>query len=165
MVRAAPCLTAVAAAIQAEIDTQVGAQIAANCHIDRTVFTLLPPGLPAASFSVIRGDPLQLQAALGGTQGLRVFIKDFNLDVTTNTYSATIIVEICDDFGVDHTDMDPLNIGHGSPGLVAFRILQHERPPGHRAFINTVTVETPIGGSIQDTGPLYVKTNINDREY
>jgi len=96
---------------------------------------------------VRKSDTLLLQAVLGGTQGLEVFIQNFSLDPTGSGYTATLVFQIRDDFGVDETDLDPLKLEHGSPGLVAFWILQHERTPANIAFINTVTVETPISGT------------------
>lgn len=149
-VDASPTFAALARATEASIITQISTQVASNCHIDWTTFNVLPSSsaLPATNFSLLNGDRLLLQGVLGGTQGLRIFIRDFNLNMATHGFTATLIFEICDDFGVDQTDLDPLNPGHGSPGLVAFWILQHERPPRHVAFINEVVLEKPISGSI-----------------
>lgn len=146
----APTFNTLARATEASVQAQIAAQVAASCHIDWTALNVLPtPGaLPAASFSVRAGDTLQLNAVLGGTQGLDIFIRDFLFDPLTRSFSATLIFEICDDFGVDETDLDITNIGHGSPGLTAFWILQHERPPGHVAFVNDVTVERGISGVV-----------------
>jgi hypothetical protein len=149
-VAASPTFDAIASAAEATIDYQVGYQLGGTCHVDWQSFDVLPAAsaLPPASFNVLAGDTLLLQAVLGGTQGLTVSVRDFTVNPVGNTYHGTLIYEICDDFGVDETDLDPANLGHGSPGLVAFWILQHERPPGHVAFVNRVTVERPFSGAL-----------------
>ena len=126
------------------IDSQVQAQAAA-CHIDWRTLHLFPPELPDLTFAAQDGDSVQLNAVLGGTQGLTVSIVDFTVPPGGRTYAARLIFEIYDDFGVDDTDLDP-STGHGSPGLFAFWVLQHERPT-HTPFVNHVVVDVPISGS------------------
>ncbi|MGG8495303.1 eCIS core domain-containing protein [Tenacibaculum sp. TC6] len=147
-VNSSPTFASLSSATITLIESQIRAQVLASCHIDWTKFNVLPTAgsLPGANFNVLHGDTLTLNAVLGGTQGLEVFIRDFNFDSTTNTFSGVLRFKICDDFGVDHSDMDPLNPGHGSPGLVAFWILQHERPSRHVAYINNVFVERSFSG-------------------
>jgi hypothetical protein len=144
-VAGSPTFAAAAAAAEAEVQAQVLA-MAGTCHIDWRTISLLPtPGLPGLNFSIFAGDGLQLNAVLGGTQGLEVFIRNFLVPPGGRTFTATLRFEICDDFGVDDTDLDPTT-GHGSPGLFSFWVLQHERA-GQQPFVNFVEVDVPISGS------------------
>jgi hypothetical protein len=144
-VAGSPTMRTAATAAEAEVQAQVLA-MAGLCAVDWRTITLLPaPGLPALSFSILRGDTLQLNAVLGGTQGLTVSIIGFTVPPGGRTYTAILRWEICDDFGVDESDLDPTSM-HGSPGLFSFWVLQHERA-GHVPFVNTVIVDTPISGS------------------
>ncbi len=144
-VAASPTFAAAEAAAETEVQAQVLA-MAGACHIDWRTLSLLPvPGLPGLNFNILAGDTLQLNAVLGGTQGLEVFIRDFLVPPGGRTYTAVLRFEICDDFGVDDTDLDPTT-GHGSPGLFAFWVLQHERA-GQQPFVNFVEVDVPISGT------------------
>jgi outer membrane protein OmpA-like peptidoglycan-associated protein len=120
-------------AIRTDIDRQLSIQ-ARGCHID---YRLLRPVLPPISFGF--SDGTTLKAAIGGTQGLDLFISNFNVPPGSRTYTATLHFNICDDFGVDESDLY-------SPGLISFWILQHERA-GHQPFINEIVVEQQISGS------------------
>jgi outer membrane protein OmpA-like peptidoglycan-associated protein len=98
----------------------------------------IPSGsMPTISFTF--ADGTTLKAAIGGTQGLNLFITGFSLSPRSRTYTITLRFEICDDFGVDKSDLY-------SPGLISFWVLQHERP-GHRPFINEIIVEETISDS------------------
>jgi hypothetical protein len=81
-----------------------------------------------------------LASVLGGTQGTDVFLISFLVVPCTRTFTAIVRFSVCDDFGVDQGDVR-------SPGLAAFWVLQHERPPRHVAFINQVIVDVPISGT------------------
>lgn len=119
--------------VRRDINSQLTGQAAAGGAVD---YNLLRPRLPTISFGF--RDGTTLKGAIGGTQGLNLFIKDFTVPSCTRDYTATLRFEICDDFGVDAPDIY-------SPGLIAFWILQHERW-GHQPFINEIIVERPISG-------------------
>jgi outer membrane protein OmpA-like peptidoglycan-associated protein len=119
--------------VQSDIDSQLTRQ-AAGGTVD---YRLLHPGLPTISFGF--RDGTTLKGAIGGTQGLDLFIKDFNVPHCTRNYTATLRFDICDDFGVDTSDLY-------SPGLISFWVLQHERR-GPQPFINEIIVEKTISGS------------------
>jgi outer membrane protein OmpA-like peptidoglycan-associated protein len=122
-----------ARSVQRDINSQLTGQ-AASGTVD---YRLLHPRLPAISFGF--RDGTTLKGAIGGTQGLDLFIKDFNVPYCTRNYTATLRFEICDDFGVDTSDLY-------SPGLISFWVLQHERG-GHQPFINEIILEKDISGS------------------
>jgi len=82
------------------------------------------------SLSGVSGGDLMLKAIIGGTHGIEVKLTGFTVDCDARTYSATIQYNICDNFGVDETDLY-------SDSLIAFWILQHMKT-GHAAFINDI---------------------------
>lgn len=116
--------------VQRDRKSQLTGQVAGGT-VD---YRLLRPRLPAISF----GFRTTLKGAIGGTQGLDLFIKDFNVPYCTRNYTATLRFEICDDFGVDTSDLY-------SSGLISFWVLQHERG-GHQPFINGIILEKDISG-------------------
>ncbi|NJO63132.1 MAG: hypothetical protein HC836_34420 [Richelia sp. RM2_1_2] len=98
-------------------------------------------------------DSPSLKALIGGTQGTTIFIEDFDATATIDSpetggngeYSATLRLEILDDFGVDESDLyDGINPPPFRP-LYSFWILQHERI-GPAPFINEIILEVPIEG-------------------
>lgn len=93
--------------------------------IDCNAIALSPAGVPAVSFGF---SDTALKGIIGGTQGLRVLITHFTVTPGSRTYDIGLQYLICDDFGVDTSDLY-------SPGLAAFWVLQHRRC-GHRPFIN-----------------------------
>ena len=119
------------------VQKDIGSQLTGQAAGGTVDYRLLHLRLPTISFGF--RDGTTLKGAIGGTQGLDLFIKDFNVPHCTRNYTATIRFEICDDFGVDTSDLY-------SPGLISFWVLQHQRR-GHRPFINEIIVEKPISGS------------------
>ncbi len=95
----------------------------------------LLPRLPRPSLSWGLTDP-RLFILIGGTQGMVVTLRDLSIQPGTRTWAGTLRFDICDDFGVDETDLK-------TPGLISFWVLQHERR-GNRPFVNLITVELPI---------------------
>lgn len=90
-----------------------------------------------------------LGALIGDFQGCKVVLKSFDVDQTKNTYQATIRYEFVEHFGLDNSDVNPLSSpGHGTPGQVAFWLLQHKSRPGHMPFRYLVIVEQEITGSL-----------------
>lgn len=90
-----------------------------------------------------------LGALIGDFQGCKVVLKSFDVDQSRNTYRATIRYEFVEHFGLDNSDVNPLSsLGHGTPGQVAFWLLQHKSRPGHMPFRYLVIVEQEIAGSL-----------------
>ncbi len=89
-----------------------------------------------------------LRAVIGGSfQGGHVAVTKFAADRVTGDYSAALRYVLIDHFGVDNTDVEgPLP--HGSPGQVAFWILQHRRRPGHNPYITSVVIERNVTGNL-----------------
>jgi peptidoglycan hydrolase-like protein with peptidoglycan-binding domain len=135
LVAASPTFQRAAGGVKTEVDTQIKAQAAAgvvNCGALRVTD-------PTISFPF---SELQLKTLIGGTQGNDVFIKNFAVPPGGRTYSAVLVFVVCDDFGVDESDLDTA-IGLS---MFPFWELQHGRR-GHRPFVNEFTVEVPIAGS------------------
>jgi len=90
-----------------------------------------------------------LGALIGDFQGCKVVLKSFIVDQSRSTYRATIRYEFVEHFGLDNSDVNPLSsLGHGTPGQVAFWLLQHKSRPGHMPFRYLVIVEQEITGSL-----------------
>jgi hypothetical protein len=102
--------------------------------------------IPDISFGAF-ADGLVLKSLIGGTQGAELSIQNFSANATiispdvggSGSYSATLRFVICDDFGVDRSDLY-------APPLAAFWLLQHERI-GPKPFVNEIIVEVPIQGT------------------
>ena len=92
---------------------------------------------PATDFSSFTTD---LGAVIGGTRGEALLVTAFTADPLTRTYSITLQLDICDDFGVDEADLY-------LPGLMSFWVLQHERSATlYRPFVNQLELTLPIFG-------------------
>ncbi len=95
-------------------------------------------------------DSPSLKGLIGGTQETTIFIEYFDATATIDSpetggsgeYSATLRLEILDDFGVDESDLYTLA---PFPPLYNFWILQHERI-GPAPFVNEIIIEVPIEG-------------------
>ncbi|MGF1580707.1 MAG: Ig-like domain-containing protein [Gemmataceae bacterium] len=91
-------------------------------------------------------------AILGSTQGGQLFMSDWSVTVSSlgggegsgitgmGTYTAKLSWELCDDFGVDYSDLYTIE-------LAAFWVAQHEA--GFTPFVNRVVVDIdePITGT------------------
>jgi outer membrane protein OmpA-like peptidoglycan-associated protein len=113
------------ASVIREIERQLISMDAAGV-IDCNAITLPMAGVPAVSFGF--SDSTALKAIIGGTQGLSIRITRFSINPGSRTYDIEFHYLICDDFGVDTTDLY-------SPALIAFWVLQHRRS-GNAPFIN-----------------------------
>jgi hypothetical protein len=121
--------------VHREIHRQITAMAAAGT-IDCSRINIPSGSLPRISFGF--ADGTALKAVIGGTQGLEVFALAFTADPATRSYTIRLRFVICDDFGVDASDLY-------SPGLISFWVLQHERR-GFRPYIHELVVESPING-------------------
>lgn len=83
----------------------------------------------------------------GGTQGLTVKLTGFNHDAADKTIDMQLEYTICDDFGVDLTDVTDKGTKGLSDGLKAFWVLQHERT-GHQPFIDKLHLAAPFKGGL-----------------
>ncbi|MCZ7356846.1 MAG: DUF4157 domain-containing protein [Candidatus Methanoperedens sp.] len=113
------------ASVIREIERQLTSMDAAGV-IDCNAITLPTAGVPAVSFGF--SDSTALKAIIGGTQGLSIRITRFSINLSLRIYDIELQYLICDDFGVDTTDLY-------SPALIAFWVLQHRRS-GNVPFIN-----------------------------
>ena len=92
---------------------------------------------------------IALKAVIGGKfQGGIVTLKAFSANAAAATYTATLVYTLMDHFGVDNSDV-VFDGFHGTPGQVAFWILQHEHRPGHNPFVTTVIIEKAVTGSLK----------------
>jgi hypothetical protein len=128
-----PAVAATLASIRNAIATQTAAMAVAGA-VDPSKFTLT---VPATHFELAR-DGSTLKAVIGGTQGEQLCLLSFTADMTRAVFTADVRLVICDDFGVDNSDLY-------APGLIPFWILQHERT-GPRPFIHELTIETTLSG-------------------
>jgi len=105
-----------------------------------------PDGIKTSLDLAIPRSQLQLQAVIGGSfQGGQAELIAFSADANTGTYTATFKYIMIDHFGVDNGDV----LGpppHGSPGQVAFWVLQHTHGPGFCPYLTTVILERSVSG-------------------
>lgn len=124
---------AVKTAVEAELTRQKG-----TGTIDCNSLSITSTTLPAVSFSF--SDGFALKGIIGGTQGLRIRLTSFTFNATTGRYYMGVQYLICDDFGVDTSDLY-------SPGLAAFWVLQHRRS-GNLPFINELDLPRTLTGIV-----------------
>jgi peptidoglycan hydrolase-like protein with peptidoglycan-binding domain len=93
-----------------------------------------------------------LKVVIGSFQGIKIMIQDLKVSLGAKpfTFTAKLIYQLRDHFGVDDSDCELDSHGHGSPGQVAFWVLQHHRHKGmvNFPFITVVVVEREIKGSL-----------------
>jgi len=87
-----------------------------------------------------------LKFAVGGTKGSDVFLSNFDASVLPRRWKGTLTYDIFDHFGINDDDTVRDRRGHGSDGQVAMWVMQHERHPGHFAFIPRITVVIDVEG-------------------
>jgi hypothetical protein len=122
-------------AVASAIEAQLAAQ-AASGALDACSLAVTPP---PTFFGF--ADGVALKAVIGGTQGETVLATGFTGSIPTRTYSIDLEFIICDDFGVDESDL----YFHG---LYAFWVLQHERSPTRYApFINELKLPITVTGT------------------
>jgi outer membrane protein OmpA-like peptidoglycan-associated protein len=115
-----------------------------NCSTLNNATPMPHVNFPASKWQLIKGefsdsDTVMLKAVIGGTHGIEIILTSFKSDCDAKTYEATIHYRLCDNFGVDETDMY-------SGSLVAFWMLQHMRT-GHKAFVNNILLDRTIKGT------------------
>lgn len=130
---ASPSFAAALHVVDSAVQSQIASQ-AATRTIDCSRLTMPSSALPAIAFTFSDGSTLK--AVIGGTQGLEVDIISFTVDPVARTYTMQFRFLICDDFGVDESDLY-------SPSLIAFWVLQHERS-GYRPYIHELVVEPTV---------------------
>src|SRR5690606_36042023 len=128
--QATPTFDAVRRASESALNAAITSQ-AASGIIDCNSLAMPVGTLPAISFPL--SESRRLKAIIGGTQGLELELISLSVDPLTNTYEAQIRFIICDDFGVDHSDLY-------APGLIPFWILQHRRS-GFRPYIHELVID------------------------
>lgn len=101
---------------------------------------------PVFGFSF--GSDRKLKFAIGGMKGAEVFISKFDASVIPRRWSATLIYNFFDHFGINDSDLIFDGRGHGSLGQAAMWVMQHERHPGHFAFISKIVVEIDVTDSL-----------------
>ena len=124
--------TATVAAVEAALTA-----MAAGGTIDCNTLSIAGTSLPGVSFSF--SDGFALKGIIGGTQGLRIRITHLAVDPVSRRYELGLQYLICDDFGVDTSDLY-------SPALAAFWVLQHRRS-GNLPFINELDLSQSASGS------------------
>lgn len=124
-------------AVKAELEQQLAAQVSKGAF-DECALSIANP--PRPDFGVTDGLPLK--TVIGGTQGATVLLENFHGDPHTRTYTADLRFLLCDDFGVDESDIYVVS-------LAAFWVLQHERSAtAYAPFINALDLPTKINGSV-----------------
>jgi hypothetical protein len=94
-------------------------------------------------------DDRTVKICIGSFQGVKVFLSDFQANVTAARYQGTLFYELRDHFGVDDADCEISSAGlHGTPGQVSMWVLQHHRRPGHMPWITLVKVKREIKGRL-----------------
>lgn len=111
--------------------------MAASGTVDCNALTLASSTVPFLSFTF--SDGWMLKGIIGGTQGLTVWLDSFSVTPGTRNYSMTLRYVICDDFGVDTSDLY-------SPALISFWVLQHERT-GFVPFQNVIDLSVTRTGT------------------
>lgn len=132
-----PTFRSLNTAVASEIDTRLRS-MAGSGTVDCNALNLTGATLPAVSFGF--SDTWRLKGIIGGTQGLRIRMTRFRVDPATRRYSIGLQYLICDDFGVDTSDLY-------SPGLAAFWVLQHRRS-GNLPFINELDLSKTASGTL-----------------
>jgi hypothetical protein len=90
----------------------------------------------------------KLKFAIGGLKGVELFISKFDASVTPRRWSATLIYNFLDHFGINDSDLIFDGRGHGSFGQAGTWVMQHERHPGHFPFISRIFVEIDVTDSL-----------------
>lgn len=135
LARISPSFRATVRTVQTDIETQLAGQ-ASSGTLDPCALSVTPP---QTHFGFLDGPPLK--AVIGGTQGEEIFATSFSGSASARTYTMGLEFVICDDFGVDETDLY-------APGLFPFWVLQHERSPSLFApFINELRLPVTISGT------------------
>lgn len=142
----APSFAAMRSAVEASLLGQVKA-MAQGGEVDYCKLNIDPSTISRVNFSKDAGDAEELHAVFGGTQGLVVILKAFSYDAAASQVSMELEYSICDDFGVDLTDVTDKGLKGLSDGLKAFWVLQHERE-GHRPFIDKIRLTVPFSGTL-----------------
>jgi hypothetical protein len=119
-------------AVRAEVHRQISSQ-AASGVIDCSLLYLPEASMPSISFGFWYSPTLK--AVIGGTQGLEVHILELTVDPAKRKYKMKLRFTICDNFGVDKTDLRWY-----SAGMSALWVLQHERS-GYKPFVNEIIIE------------------------
>ena len=124
-----------AAIVQRGIEAQLAAQSASGA-LDACALRVTPP---ATHFAFSDGSTLK--AVIGGTQGEELIAVGFTGSIPMRTYTIDLEFRICDDFGVDESDLY-------APGLIGFWVLQHERSPSlYAPFINELVLPVTLTGT------------------
>lgn len=123
------------AAVQADLEGQLATQ-APSGILDPCLLATTPP---ATHFGF--SDGVTLKTVIGGTQGERLFLNSFSGNAALRTYQAELRFLICDDFGVDESDLYFF-------GLFPFWVLQHERSASRfKPFINELDLTVTVSGT------------------
>jgi outer membrane protein OmpA-like peptidoglycan-associated protein len=135
MALASGSFLATVALVQADIEAQLASQ-ATSGALDPCALSVTPP---ATFFGF--SDGTALKAVIGGTQGEELFATGFTGNVALRSYSIDLRFVICDNFGVDESDL------YG-PGLFPFWVLQHERSSSlYAPFINELDLPVTVSGT------------------
>lgn len=126
-----------------QINMQVRGQFVHGALHTFTLSGITAPGISFRPFDPFT-DGMTMKALIGGTQGLQIMMWNFAVVPGTFNYNAMLRFVMCDNFGVDESDLY-------SPALIAFWVLQHERP-GHRPFVNEIIVDVAIRGNFSMAG-------------
>ncbi len=118
-------------AIEAQLRSQAARGSLDACRLAVTT--------PPTFFDFSDGTPLK--AVIGGTQGETLILNAFSGSLATRSYNAQLRFLICDDFGVDESDLY-------APGLFGFWVLQHERSATkYKPFINELDLTVTVSGA------------------
>ncbi|HEY1938455.1 MAG TPA: DUF4157 domain-containing protein [Candidatus Angelobacter sp.] len=135
---ASPEFAVTLAKVKRSIESQLAMQ-ASSGSLDPCTLSVTPPRTHFASAHFYYPGPLK--AIIGGTHGVKLWATAFLGDPKLRTYSIALRFELCDNFGVDESDLY-------APGLFPFWVLQHERSSSlYAPFINELDLPTIVSGT------------------
>jgi len=135
--------TAAKSTVESLLVSRLTAQAAGNT-IDCSAITLAP--LPPINFS--GSSDMKLWTLIGGTQGLSVELTNIEILPLTRAFTADVIFRICDDFGVDVSDLSRSGVSGEILNnlLLPFWILQHRRT-GHTPLVLNIEINEHFAGN------------------
>ena len=131
------------ASIRTDVHLELIKQLISKGKVKACALGIPPKTIKRVDFNHSKGDTIALHAVFGGTQGLLVDIVKLEFSDNNKVADVELKYTICDDFGVDLSDVTDEGIKGLSDGLKAFWILQHEYKT-NKPFINKIIVSDSL---------------------